>query len=188
MQTSLVCLNRLNSSFFPLFRRFAHIQIATQTREGGSSRKGRVVTDNNRQRHTHIMGAKPSTANGGPQSPQRTGAFSTGGNGGSSMLRTIHVSTADRQRARSLSAVPDDGSQEAGGGGGAIAIAFPGANVQYDMSVSPDSSSAEDSANAALGRVYTSLPSHIQWSLNGEFPCPNLVVLYHSVACIAFEY
>lgn len=109
------------------------------------------------------MGAKPSTANGGPQSPQRAGTFSTSG-GGNSILRTITVSAADRQRARSLSSVPDlqDGAQEGGG----IAIAFPGSNVQYDMSVSPDSSSADD--NNALGRVYTSLPSHIQWSLNGK--------------------
>lgn len=110
------------------------------------------------------MGAKPSTANGGPQSPQRAGTFSTSGGGG--ILRTITVSAADRQRARSLSSVPDlqDGGAQDGSGG--IAIAFPGSNVQYDMSVSPDSSSADDSN--ALGRVYTSLPSHIQWSLNGK--------------------
>lgn len=108
------------------------------------------------------MGAKPSTTNGGPQSPQRAGTFST--SSGGSILRTITVSAADRQRARSLSSVPDlqDGAQDGGG----IAIAFPGSNVQYDMSVSPDSSSADDSN--ALGRVYTSLPSHIQWSLNGK--------------------
>jgi len=126
------------------------------------------------------MGAKPSTANGGPQSPQRAGTFST--SGGSSILRTIHVSTSDRQRARSLSSVPDlqDGAE--GGGGGAIAIAFPGSNVQYDMSVSPDSSSADD-ANA-LGRVYTSLPSHIQWSLNGiKCPVCSKFILPDDIEC-----
>lgn len=111
------------------------------------------------------MGAKPSTTttNG---SPQRAGAtYSTPSTGGG-ILRAIHVTTSDRQRARSLSSVPDlqENNHQDG-----IAIAFPGSNLQtYDMSVSPDNSSVDDSANNALGRVYTSLPSHI-WSLNGKY-------------------
>lgn len=127
------------------------------------------------------MGAKASTTNGG-QSP-RTRTFSTSsssevvaGSTGFSLLRAIpgvQVSS-DRQRARSLSSVPDlHASHEA--------IAIPANSQSYDVSAgaSPetDSSSAEEAAatpggaSSALGRVYAahSLPSHI-WSLNGMFP------------------
>ncbi|KAH0816230.1 hypothetical protein GEV33_006561 [Tenebrio molitor] len=80
----------------------------------------------------------------------------------------------DRQRARSLSSVPDlHTSHET------IAIPTTGASFDVSTGASPetDSSSAEDTAGTlgtaassiALGRVYAahSLPSHI-WSLNGE--------------------
>ncbi|KAL0822145.1 hypothetical protein ABMA28_004278 [Loxostege sticticalis] len=122
------------------------------------------------------MGAKPSTANGG-QSP-RTRTFSTSsssevvsGGAGFSLLRAIpgiQVSS-DRQRARSLSSVPDlHASHEA--------IAIPPNSASYEASAaaSPDtdSSSNEEAGPApgtslALGRVYAahSLPSHI-WSIN----------------------
>lgn len=125
------------------------------------------------------MGAKPSTANGG-QSP-RTRTFSTSsssevvsGGAGFSLLRAIpgiQVSS-DRQRARSLSSVPDlHASHEA--------IAIPPNSQSYEASAaaSPDtdSSSNEEAGPApgtslALGRVYAahSLPSHI-WSINGKF-------------------
>lgn len=129
------------------------------------------------------MGAKASTANGG-QSP-RTRTFSTSSSSevvtaptGFSLLRAlpgVQVSS-DRQRARSLSSVPDlHASHEA--------IAIPSTGASYDVSsgASPetDSSSAEEAGSAlgvgptaasiALGRVYAahSLPSHI-WSLNGK--------------------
>ncbi|GBP74740.1 hypothetical protein EVAR_59635_1 [Eumeta japonica] len=124
------------------------------------------------------MGAKPSTANG-DQSP-RARTFSTSsssevvsGPTGFSLLRAIpgiQVSN-DRQRARSLSSVPDlHASHET--------IAIPANSQSYDVSAgaSPetDSSSAEEAASMpgtslALGRVYAahSLPSNI-WSINGE--------------------
>lgn len=125
------------------------------------------------------MGAKASTANGG-QSP-RARTFSTSsssdvvsGGAGFSLLRAIpgiQVSN-DRQRARSLSSVPDlHASHEA--------IAIPPNSQSYEASAaaSPDtdSSSNEEAGQVAgtslaLGRVYAahSLPSHI-WSLNGEY-------------------
>lgn len=128
------------------------------------------------------MGAKASTANGG-QSP-RTRTFSTSSSSevvasstGFSLLRALPgVQNSDRQRARSLSSVPDLHSSHE-------AIAIPSSGVGYDVSAgaSPetDSSSTEEAtsglgvgpstANLALGRVYAahSLPSHI-WSLNGK--------------------
>lgn len=128
------------------------------------------------------MGAKASTANGGGTSP-RARTFSTSsssdvvaGGTGFSLLRAIPGTvSSDRQRARSLSSVPDSHSSHE-------AIGIPNSNVgAYDISESPetDSSSPEDhvldsplAANISLGRVYTahSLPSHI-WSLNG-IKCP----------------
>ncbi|KAJ8715848.1 hypothetical protein PYW08_013133 [Mythimna loreyi] len=125
------------------------------------------------------MGAKASTANGG-QSP-RTRTFSTSsssevvsGGAGFSLLRAIPgiQVTNDRQRARSLSSVPDlHASHEA--------IAIPPNSQSYEASAaaSPDtdSSSNEEAGpgpgtSLALGRVYAahSLPSHI-WSINGEY-------------------
>ncbi|KAJ3661469.1 hypothetical protein Zmor_005864 [Zophobas morio] len=128
------------------------------------------------------MGAKPSTANG-TQSP-RTRAFSTSSSSevvtapGFRFMRSLGMDMSnDRQRARSLSSVPDlHTSHET------IAIPATGASFDVSTGASPetDSSSAEDTAGAlgsaassiALGRVYAahSLPSHI-WSLNG-IKCP----------------
>lgn len=125
------------------------------------------------------MGAKPSTANG-TQSP-RTRAFSTSSSSdvvtapGFRFMRSLgmDMSSNDRQRARSLSSVPDlHASHET------IAIPTTGASFDVSTGASPetDSSSNEESgvlgsaaANIALGRVYAahSLPSHI-WSLNGK--------------------
>ncbi|XP_023012390.1 E3 ubiquitin-protein ligase ZNRF1 isoform X1 [Leptinotarsa decemlineata] len=130
------------------------------------------------------MGAKPSTANG-TQSP-RTRAFSTSSSSevvtapGFRFMRSLGMDMSnDRQRARSLSSVPDlHASHEA--------LSLPPTGASFDVSTgaSPetDSSSAEEAAsvlglgstaaNIALGRVYAahSLPSHI-WSLNG-IKCP----------------
>lgn len=126
------------------------------------------------------MGAKPSSANG-TQSP-RTRAFSSSSSSevvtapaGFRLLRSLPgMDTNDRQRARSLSSVPDlHGSHEA------IAIPATGASFDVSTGASPetDSSSTEEAdaalgsaaASIALGRVYAahSLPSHI-WSLNGK--------------------
>ncbi|KAJ2943503.1 hypothetical protein O0L34_g16614 [Tuta absoluta] len=123
------------------------------------------------------MGAKASTANGG-QSP-RARTFSTSSSSdvvsgtGFSLLRAIpgiQLAT-DRQRARSLSSVPDlHASHEA--------IAIPPNSQSYEASAaaSPDTDSSSNEepgpvpgTSLALGRVYAahSLPSHI-WSLNGE--------------------
>lgn len=125
------------------------------------------------------MGAKASTANGG-QSP-RARTFSTSsssdvvsGGAGFSLLRAIPgiQVTSDRQRARSLSSVPDlHASHEA------IAIPANSASFEASAAASPDtdSSSNEEGPTAgtslALGRVYAahSLPSHI-WSINGQYP------------------
>ncbi|CAG9818786.1 unnamed protein product [Phaedon cochleariae] len=128
------------------------------------------------------MGAKPSTANG-TQSP-RTRAFSTSSSSevvtapGFRFMRSLGMDMSnDRQRARSLSSVPDlHASHEA--------LSMPPTGVSFDISsgASPetDHSPAEEAAsvlgsaaaNLALGRVYAahSLPSHI-WSLNG-IKCP----------------
>lgn len=128
------------------------------------------------------MGAKPSSASGA-QSP-RTRAFSTSSSSdvvtapaGFRLLRSIPGIdlSNDRQRARSLSSVPDlHASHET------IAIPTTGASFDVSSGASPetDSSSTEEAGNAisstaasiAVGRVYAahSLPSHI-WSLNGEF-------------------
>ncbi|KAG5885214.1 hypothetical protein JTB14_012237 [Gonioctena quinquepunctata] len=130
------------------------------------------------------MGAKPSTANG-TQSP-RTRAFSTSSSSevvtapGFRFMRSLGMDMSnDRQRARSLSSVPDlHASHET--------LSMPATGVSFDVSTgaSPesDSSSAEEAAsvlglgstaaNIALGRVYAahSLPAHI-WSLNG-IKCP----------------
>ncbi|CAH1132851.1 unnamed protein product [Ceutorhynchus assimilis] len=134
------------------------------------------------------MGAKLSTTNEGSQSP-RTRAFSTSSSTevvaspGFRFMRSLGMEN-DRQRARSLSSVPDlhgtsasDSHHTENGGpnlGGEGSIAgSPGADT--------DSSAGEEgaqgglighSAAAALTRVYAahSLPGHI-WSLNG-IKCP----------------
>lgn len=126
------------------------------------------------------MGAKASTANGG-QSP-RPRTFSTSSSSemvsastGFSLLRAIPgiQLSNDRQRARSLSSVPDLNSSHE-------AIAIPANSASYEVSTgaSPDtdSSSAEEAVlpNAAnnsisIGRFAAhSLPSHIWHLSNGK--------------------
>lgn len=134
------------------------------------------------------MGAKASTANG--ESRSRT--FSTGSNSdvvpgtattGFNLLRVIpgmQVSNSDRQRARSLSSVPNlegnhnttdnlsispDGSNTAGYVEENATANFNNSNDNNLLSVT----SSTSVGTIALGRVYTatSLPSHI-WSLNGK--------------------
>ncbi|XP_063221166.1 E3 ubiquitin-protein ligase ZNRF2 isoform X1 [Bacillus rossius redtenbacheri] len=141
------------------------------------------------------MGAKASTANGEGSSP-RSRTFSTGsgsdvgavGTTGFSLLRSIPgVVSSDRQRARSLSSVPDSHSSNE-------AIGIPNSNAgAYDISepVETDSSPEDHlldsplAANISLGRVYTahSLPSHI-WSLNGiKCPVCSKFVLPDDIEC-----
>lgn len=123
-----------------------------------------------------MMGARASTANGGESPRARTFSTSSGSdvvsNTGFSLLRAIpgiQISN-DRQRARSLSSVPDLHSSHE-----AINIAANSASFEASAAASPDTdSSSNDEAVAgtslALGRVYAthSLPSHI-WSINGKF-------------------
>lgn len=130
------------------------------------------------------MGAKASTANGeGPSPRARTFSASSSsevvagpGPTGFSFLRAIPSSvSSDRQRARSLSSVPDINAPH-------DTLGLPGAGVgtlgTYDISesVESDSSSHDEhaldsplSGNISLGRVYAahSLPTNI-WSFNGE--------------------
>lgn len=95
------------------------------------------------------MGARASTAGGG-QSP-RARTFSAGS--GSDVV--AGYSLHERQRARSLSSVPDlpEREQETAGPSEPEDLAPPAAAA----------------ASLALGRVYAahSLPSHI-WSINGK--------------------
>lgn len=137
------------------------------------------------------MGAKASTANGGGGGDDGGGGGGGGGHGdrsygastvggpdsvhaaaatgspGFSILRSLPSSVAnDRQRARSLSSVPDDANSD------------PTAVPRFDVTdvLEADSSSNDDrnvdgptvTANISLGRVYSahSLPAHI-WSFNG---------------------
>lgn len=128
------------------------------------------------------------------------GNSATGSSTGFSLLRAIpgmHIttaanqSTADRQRAHSLSSVPDmqqnnGATTSAGpsnylsannsgiGGGGASGtgmLSFSPETTFQQVTVGNDSDSiaAATAGALALGRVYTatSLPSHI-WSLNGK--------------------
>lgn len=147
------------------------------------------------------MGAKPSTANGGAQSP-RTRTFSTGSSsemvaaaspGGFRLMRSLGMDVDNRQRARSLSSVPDlHNSHEAITTTGA---SFDGASSTGASPPETDSSSAEEAGNntmsaaaatasLALGRVYAahSLPSHI-WSLNGKsykfFEIVNKIICFY---------
>lgn len=129
------------------------------------------------------MGAKPSTANGEHQG-SRERAFST----------SMHT-TNDRQRARSLSSVPD--LQASHNNHEAMSIvcrpqllflnqfhATTSLKINFIMqhhapnAVATQSGSHEDNASVnaiALGRfTATSLPSHI-WSWNGKF----LIVYFH---------
>jgi E3 ubiquitin-protein ligase ZNRF1/2 len=126
------------------------------------------------------MGAKASTANGddsGTSHGDRSFASGNGsdsvhtaGNPGFSILRSLPSAVAnDRQRARSLSSVPDghDGNSNS-------------ASPRFDITdvLEADSSSNDDqildsptvTANISLGRVYSahSLPAHI-WPFNGMY-------------------
>lgn len=141
------------------------------------------------------MGAKASTANGnGPGHPQspRPRTFSTSsssaevvtssGTAGFNLLRALpgmHITTttasADRQRARSLSSVPDLQQHDAANQHSGISIPpSRGGTANGDDAIQQtehDENIAAAAAGAlALGRVYTatSLPSHI-WSLNGMY-------------------
>lgn len=126
------------------------------------------------------MGAKASTANGDDTST-RERTFSTGSasdvvaSSGFNILRSLpSLNSTDRQRARSLSSVPD------GHESGPLGNANVG-DASYDIeTLETESNSADDRSldsplgpniglSLGLGRVYTarSLPSHI-WSLNGE--------------------
>lgn len=117
------------------------------------------------------------------------GSTGAGSAAGFSLLRAIpgmHITaanqtSADRQRARSLSSVPDlqqnNGGPATSAGNGAATgmIAFsPGSSVEatiQQVTMGNDGDIAAATAGAlALGRVYTatSLPSHI-WSLNGKY-------------------
>uniref|UniRef100_A0AAR5P8Q4 E3 ubiquitin-protein ligase ZNRF1 n=1 Tax=Dendroctonus ponderosae TaxID=77166 RepID=A0AAR5P8Q4_DENPD len=134
------------------------------------------------------MGAKFSSTSDGSQSP-RTRAFSTSSSTdvvatpGFRLMRSLGMEN-DRQRARSLSSVPDlhggsgNEAHRAQNGGPNLATEGP---VVDSPDADTDSSAAEDgahgaligsSAAAALTRVYAahSLPGHI-WSLNG-IKCP----------------
>ncbi|KAJ6639578.1 E3 ubiquitin-protein ligase ZNRF1 [Pseudolycoriella hygida] len=117
------------------------------------------------------MGAKPSTANGGHQG-SRERAFST----------SMHT-TNDRQRARSLSSVPD--LQASHNNHEAMSIPPNGGSSSY--AVATQSGSHEDNPNVnaiALGRfTATSLPSHI-WSWNGiKCPVCSKFVLPDDIEC-----
>ncbi|KAK6631012.1 hypothetical protein RUM44_003184 [Polyplax serrata] len=124
------------------------------------------------------MGAHSSTQNGDSSSP-RARTFSTssssdvvGGAGLSMLHATQSAVLGDRQRARSLSSVPNNNSSQ-------DVLGIPNANNirTYDISESPETdSSSEDQVldsplapNLSWGRVYTahSLRSRIS-TLNGE--------------------
>lgn len=124
------------------------------------------------------MGAKSSTQAGDNSSP-RGRTFSTSSSSevvsGPTLnfLRAIPnaVVSGDRQRARSLSSVPDSNS-------GHENIGVLSGNRTYDISESPETDSGSEdhvvldgpmAANISLGRVYAahSLPSHI-WTINGK--------------------
>lgn len=128
------------------------------------------------------MGAKASTANS-DDTNTRERTFSTGSasdvvtGSGFNILRSIHPNfgSTDRQRARSLSSVPDGHEDTTLGNSNS-------GNGQCDLeSLDTENNSTDDRSldsplgpnlglSLGLGRVYTarSLPSHI-WSLNGMF-------------------
>lgn len=122
------------------------------------------------------MGAKASTANGDDGGRERT--FSTGSasdmvtGSGFNILRSLpSLTSTDRQRARSLSSVPDHENINNTGDSGQIDIE----NLETESNSTDDRSldsplGTNIGLSLGLGRVYTarSLPSHI-WSLNGEY-------------------
>lgn len=137
------------------------------------------------------MGAKASTN----QSPQRTfstssssDVVSAGNNNPTSFnfLRAIEVANDSRQRARSMSSVPDQSAGTNAYSNHASnsqpyshvdvnSFQNSGAGPHFDLSsISSDERSNHEDGSSVLqginlGRVYTaaSLPSHI-WSINGE--------------------
>lgn len=150
------------------------------------------------------MGAKASTANG-QQSP-RTRTYSTSsssevvsGSTGFNLLRAIPGMSIsnERQRARSLSSVPDlqaSSNNHNNNNNEAISIPAGGASgIQYDITANADPDGAasieqhhQSVAGAlGLGRVYsaTSLPSHI-WSLNGKLMSKSYINIYEYICTI----
>lgn len=122
------------------------------------------------------MGAKPST-NGSP---------SEAGYGNVSNLLRAHVSSNDRQRARSLSSVPDlQSSHHHHHSYNNEGIAIQGAGGAPSTPETENNSADDNAASAAANafRVFTatSLPSHI-WSLNGKFySIPLFSILFDSL-------
>lgn len=119
------------------------------------------------------MGAKASTASAEEPDTGRQRTFSTSsgsevGQTGFGLLRALPgVVSTDRQRARSLSSVPDSND---------TLRDSPQANFDLTESLETDSSSNEEHldsplAGQILGRVFPaqSLPSHI-YSFNGKSP------------------
>lgn len=135
------------------------------------------------------MGAKASTASGddnGTSHGERSfsagngsDSLHTAGNPGFSILRSLPSAVAnDRQRARSLSSVPDGHENNSNP-----------ASPRFDITdvLEADSSSNDDqnldsptvTANISLGRVYSahSLPAHI-WSFNGKYFISTIIINY----------
>ncbi|XP_065212107.1 E3 ubiquitin-protein ligase ZNRF1 [Planococcus citri] len=141
------------------------------------------------------MGAKASTANGDDASA-RERSFSTGSASdvvASSAFNLLHslpnLGSTDRQRARSLSSVPDGHEN--------VNRTANSSEVQCEIeTIDTESNSTDDRSldsplgtniglSLGLGRVYTarSLPSHI-WSLNGiKCPVCSKFVLPDDVEC-----
>lgn len=125
------------------------------------------------------MGAKASTANGeenGAGHGDRTfssgngsDSVQTAANPGFSILRSLPSAVAnDRQRARSLSSVPDGHDSNSN----STTPRFDITDVLEADNTSNDEQNLESptvTANISLGRVYSahSLPAHI-WSFNGK--------------------
>jgi len=114
------------------------------------------------------MGAKPSSQVAENSNPR---AFSTSSSdvAAFNFLRIPNsVVAAERQRARSLSSVPDSNSSPDN-------ISAANGNRHYDISESPETGSSTEEvhatgiSNVSLSRVYAahSLPSHI-WTINGK--------------------
>lgn len=126
------------------------------------------------------MGAKASTANGDDNgtshgdrsfaSDNGSDSVQTAGNPGFSILRSLPSAVAnDRQRARSLSSVPDGHDTNSN----STSPRFDITDVLEADSTSNDDQNLDSptvTANISLGRVYSahSLPAHI-WSFNGMY-------------------
>lgn len=123
------------------------------------------------------MGAKASTANGDDNTSHGDRSFSSGNgsdsvqtasNAGFSILRSLPSAVSnDRQRARSLSSVPDghdDNSNSTSSRFDITDVLEADGNSNDDQNLD----SPTVTANISLGRVYSahSLPAHI-WSFNG---------------------